>query len=224
MATHNSGLATLAGTVVFSAKLPDDIDADEFGALIRAISILDDQIVGNVLNSPEAEILNRELRGVEPSVVKRVQYGSDFETILSLMGPPGVIAAVIVGSWIGVAKGLDFLANAGLKNEERLDKRDHRRARRGERALAEQTLGSSVTYMTFGDLVVRRGNQPARATEQFMQKQALGAMEQIVPNETAVDLINTLPDELQNREVIVALTQLAEYGVKIHITPPDRAA
>lgn len=154
-----------SATVTFTAKLPDDIGADEFAALVNAISVLDDEVVTSVLASPEPEFFDTDLRTVAPSVVQKVQYGSDFMVVLNVVAQGAVPVGVVVGTWLGIAKSINYIADARLKNEDRKGKREDRLARRRERAAAEQVatrrhIWRSDGYFIDGLVAVAPGRNP----------------------------------------------------------------
>lgn len=209
-------------TITFSAKLPDDIGADEFAALVGAVSALDDAVVTSVRNSPEAEFFNSDLRTVAPSVVQKVQYGSDFMVVLGVVAQGAVPVGVVAGVWLTIAKSIDIIASARLKNEERKGKRDERLARRRERAAAEQVvkaryvwrLGSLEFLSVFEELPDGSDDDA-----EFPAKRVQEALDTLIPPETRAEAEAGLPADLRTQPVVVAVSQLAEYVVTVEVVP-----
>jgi hypothetical protein len=211
-----------SAAVVFRAKLPDDVGADEFAALLQAISVLDDEVVSSVRASPEAEFFTPELRTVEPSVIRRVQYGSDFEVVLGLVAQGVVPIGVLVGSWVGIAKSISYIADARLKSEERKGKRDERLARRRERAAAERVATRRYVwplgFVEFedADVEILPSGELRSETE---ARQVREALDVILPADTRTGAEAALPADLRTQTVVVAASQLAEYVVTVEVIP-----
>lgn len=197
-------LETRSGVAIASGKLPDDLDLYEFNHLTRALGV--------VLRPRRVEEA-----GPGALTVMKVQYGSDFMFILS-------VASSLVGLTLSVAKALDVLAAAGLKNEDRLAKRSDRLRRNGNVSSAEETARDYRSYqrdetVRFADLdeEVRR-EQAARigvpdygTTEQW----------RLVPiSATDRDKLRALPDLFdpnKGAEILAALTTLADYGIRLEV-------
>jgi hypothetical protein len=100
------------------AKLPNDLSLNEFVSLSSALS----DLVGEahqVIADRGTGFAAPVDYPAEPDELIRVQYGSDFLIVVG-------IAAGVAGVLLSAAKALDYLAAAGLKNEERLARRQER--------------------------------------------------------------------------------------------------
>ena len=110
------------------------------------------------------------------------------------------------------AKALDLLASAGVKNEERLAKRDDRLQRRDKKRRARHVLENEVIDV---DLLADVEEQQV---DQYRKIQ--GAFAVLVPIDAAAQVEEALPEWLSSYQVAVPLSDLAEYGVKIRL--PDQ--
>ncbi|WP_285117324.1 hypothetical protein [Leifsonia sp. fls2-241-R2A-40a] len=180
------GTETAASVATFSAKLPDDLLLTEFADLTESVQVL-------------AASANKGLESESPTFVQRVQYGSEFLIIV------GIVTAV-VAPFLTFSKGLDFLASAGLKNEERLGKRQERLARKREIKVAEARLIAERRKAR--DAKVDPTGAPAvrRQYDRIMPEQQRDELAVVIGREAA-----------QNPRVLTALATLAEYGIDIRV-------
>lgn len=198
---------TERAVIVATAKLPDDIDLREFNDLNLALTKL--CAIASNPKSPRGRLLPPvgETAKSEDFVLKRVQYGSDFEVVLSIVGHGVAGAALLAATFVSFSKGLVYLADAGVKREERLALRDARLAARAKRKFVESRIAADD-----------KGRAKARgvsAQKRFalLQRQR----EFILPSQYKEQLNALLPPELRVDGTYIALSQLAEYGVRIHV-------
>ena len=212
--------------VTFRAKLPDDIGADEFAALLDAIRVLDDAVVTSVSTSPEAEFFSPDLRTVAPSVVQRVRYGSDFLVVLGVIAQGTVPVAVVIAAWLGIDKSINYIADARLKNEERKGKREDRLARRRERAAAEEVVRARIVRRLDIGLDIHLLVSPeleevayVDGTPDVAQRPVQDALDVLIPAETRPGVEAALEPDLRTQPVAIAAAQLAEYVVSVDVRP-----
>lgn len=167
--------ATGAITVVASGKLPDDLTLEEFSDLVGAVTT-------TVSASQHLLRTNQPAARNVDSLLHRVQYGSDFLVVVSL--------ATVAGTVLTIAKGIDTLAAAGLKNEERLGKKAERLNRRAERQ---------------------------RKTLENLTVENIGTRGEANDVATLASIGIHLESRRDARKLRQALELLAEYGVKLKV-------
>ena len=138
----DTSLLTQHSLVIARAELPDDLLLVEFNSLTNSLGVLSE--IARNGSSESVQFANGSMRRFNPPLpeVKKVQYGSEFLVVLGVDGAVAAVGSGIAGAFVGFAKCLDILAAAGIKNEDRLAKRDGRLARRAERKRAIDTLGA----------------------------------------------------------------------------------
>lgn len=201
---------TAAGTVTFSAKLPDDLSAAEFAALIDAIAVIDQAVVLQALSDLDnIRPVYQTWSTSERSVVRKVQYGSEFEVILGIVANFAGVAGAVAGLFVAAGKTLQLLADAGLKNEERLAKRSER-------------LGHHEARRDAEDVVKDAGRGPIDALTDDARLELLSqARETLVPGAVS-EVLYTAELSQNYGQVREAFVQLAEYGVTLRVSVPDR--
>jgi hypothetical protein len=214
MSLHDA--ITESGTVTFSAKLPDDITADEFAGLLESIAEIDRWAVLEAFRDLQVPAFYEQWRHGERSLIRRVTYGSDFEVVLQILGNIPGAAIATAGLFFTVGKTLQVLSDAGLKNEERLGKRWDRLERHEARRHAERVQERNVVYI---DVLTDTGPRPAlSAREEAELKEAREILE---PSEARVVIETSMADENYWRSIAKPLVWLAEYGVTIRVREPD---
>lgn len=185
-------------------KLPNDLAYQEFGDLVQALNVLTN-------SAGSSQQVNR-------ATVVKVQYGSDFETILS-------VAVIALPSFLAFAKFLDTLAAAGLKNEDRLGKRAERLARGKEIEGIKRELGPEpqVERWTIEHrLESLDPGGPPRQSRRPPRRAKQSALDKLLPADArrALEQDGFAAGE-QPPEVVAALVLLAEYGVRIRVQGSD---
>lgn len=118
--------ATRTHELVASAKLPDDLQFQEMTEILDAILVLIAYAEDQPLGAPAQDW------DVEATALK-LQYGSDFLAIIAV----GASVAAVIAS---LAKSVDLLSSAALKNEQRRKTKEERIALRMKRAEDEAAI------------------------------------------------------------------------------------
>ncbi|SIS07775.1 hypothetical protein [Microbacterium sp. RURRCA19A] len=190
--TPRAGTATDTAELqlIAHAKLPDDLTFHEFTEISEALRVLIS--FGYYAGSGQTRWDDRDLPDAE---VRKVQYGSDFLTIVVIAGAVGVALRPLGQLIESVAKSWDTFQAASLKREERLGKKEERLAAK------ESRLRNQTTQPSNGD------NFPAIAE---LTALSWGPRESIQQMQVA---------DLQ--VLASAITVLAQYKVSVRIQNPN---
>lgn len=129
----------------------------------------------------------------------KVQYGSDYVVILA-------IVAGATSAFLGFSKALDFLASAGVRNEERLGKKDERLRRNGVIHSAEEQAITEARRLQAEK--AKRPSSPEREAQ----------LERMLPMKLRDGIASAVRrSDIEDPRVVAAIAVLAEYGVTIQV-------
>lgn len=167
---------------VAHAKLPDDLQVVEYAQIVLDITRLIH--VGQELRFG----WHNEERS-SAAQVNRVQYGSDFMMVLAIAGGLATVTYTL-------AKALDMLAAAGLKNEERLGKRAERLAKSTEPSAVELAQAADAIFVV--------------VDEQMSSAWRLSEEDQL-----ALEKLRRHVDDPTGKATARSLARLAKWSVKL---------
>ncbi|MCR2816486.1 hypothetical protein [Microbacterium jiangjiandongii] len=122
---------------VAHAKLPDDLQVEEYAQIVLDITRI-------IHVGQELRYGWRSEERSSSARVNSVQYGSDFMMVLAIAGGLSTVTYTL-------AKALDMLAAAGLKNEERLGKRADRLTKSAQPSSIEQAQAADAVLVVVNE-------------------------------------------------------------------------
>lgn len=206
---------TRAALVTLSAKLPDDLDVGEFADIIAAVESIS-SMAGRAADPRRRTARTRQqLEGLAiPAIeVRRVQYGSDFALVLLIIGSGVAAVRLVAGSFEGVGRALKVIAEAGVANETRLEKRDARLLRRQQRSSAARVAKTFEEH----DRLAREGRMVFVNGQRVEASEALDA---VMPALLRQSIEPTIGRD-QPVEVLNAIAVLNQYGIDVRVEESD---
>lgn len=216
-----SDIGLLSTYVIAQAKLPDDLAFSEYDAVVRSLRAVSEdarlrglqRVAFKPLGAPKGNPPTfQRVLPPEPEVV-RVQYGSDFVLVLSILGSAPALAA----AFLTAAKGLKIVQESRKINEERLGlredrllKKEQRLERNAERAKAVAAYKSASQPRTelIESEIRERQRIERQALDTVMDRSERAQFDQEVGAQRfATDTV----------DLYAAADTLAEYKVRVRV-------